>query len=146
MNQPITHARAPRRSLARIYWLEFRNEVRKNLRMPAYTISSLMFPFMFYMLFAMLYGGEPIAGTNTATYMLASMGTFGVVGLALFGYGVGVATERGQGWMIIKRASPMPPLAYFTAKTGMALLMSAIIVLMLFSAGALVQGIRLPLE
>ena len=151
MNQAITTTAPPAasghtRSLARIYWLEFRNEVRKNLRMPAYTLSSLMFPLMFYLLFAVMYGGNELAGTSTAAYMLATMGSFGVVGAAMFGYGVGIATERGQGWMIIKRASPMPPLAYFAAKTCMALLMSAIIVLMLFAAGAITQGIRLPIE
>src|SRR5690554_1652097 len=114
--------------------------------MPAYTISSLAFPLMFYLLFAMMFGSQQIGDTRAAAYMLATMGSFGVVGAAMFGYGVGIATERGQGWMIIKRASPMPPLAYFAAKTCMALLMSAIIVLMLFAAGAITQGIRLPIE
>lgn len=135
---------APRRSLLRIYWLEFRNELLKSMRMPAYTISSLAFPLMFYLLFSMMFGGEQLDGVSTAAYMLGTMGSFGVVGAAMFGYGVGIATERGQGWMIIKRASPMPPLAYFTAKTLMAVLMSAIIVLMLFAAGAITQGIRMP--
>lgn len=151
MNQTVATSQptvsvAGKRSTARIYWLEFRNEVLKNVRMPAYTISSLAFPLMFYVLFALLFGGEQAGGTSSAAYMLATIGSFGVVGAALFGYGVGIATERGQGWMIIKRASPMPPLAYFSAKTLMALLMSAIIVLMLFAAGALTQGIRMPLE
>ena len=132
------------RSLIRIYRTELRNEVLKNLRMPAYTIGSLAFPLMFYLLFAFMYGSNEIMGTRTAAYMLATMGSFGVVGTALFGYGVSVATERGQGWMIARRASPMPPLAYFTAKTGMALLMSAIIVVMLFSAAALTQGVTMP--
>lgn len=138
-------ATTPSRPKLRIYWLEFRNELLKNMRMPAYTIASLAFPLMFYLLFALMYGSQTVAGTSTAAYMLATMGSFGVVGAALFGYGVGVATERGQGWMILKRASPMPPLAYFAAKTAMALVMSAIIVLMLFAAGALSQGIRMPL-
>src|SRR5690625_3355570 len=151
MNQTVATSQptlsvAGKRSTARIYWLEFRNEVLKNVRMPAYTISSLAFPLMFYVLFALLFGGEQAGGTSSAAYMLATIGSFGVVGAALFGYGVGIATERGQGWMIIKRASPMPPLAYFSAKTLMALLMSAIIVLMLFAVGALTQGIRMPLE
>ena len=50
------------------------------------------------------------------TYMLATYGAFGVIGAALFGFGVSVAIERGQGWMRLKRVSPMPPLAYFVAK------------------------------
>lgn len=151
MNQTVLttetgRSRVAGRSLLRIHWLEFRNEVLKNLRMPAYTISSLAFPLMFYLLFAMMFGSQQIGDTRAAAYMLATMGSFGVVGAAMFGYGVGIATERGQGWMVIKRASPMPPLAYFSAKTLMAILMSSIIVLMLFAAGALTQGIRMPFE
>ena len=39
---------------------------------------------------------------------------------ALFGFGVGVAVERGQGWLLLKRATPMPPLAYLLAKMATA--------------------------
>ena len=45
-----------------------------------------------------------------------------MIGAALFGFGVGVAVERGQGWMVLKRATPMPPMAYFLAKVVMAVL------------------------
>ena len=45
------------------------------------------------------------AAAVVATYLLATYATFGVIGAALFGFGVGVAVERGQGWMLLKRAS-----------------------------------------
>jgi ABC-2 type transport system permease protein len=52
----------------------------------------------------------------------------GVIGVGLFGFGVYVATERGQGWLLLKRVSPMPPLMYFLAKTMMSILFSCIVV------------------
>ncbi len=138
-------AQAPRRrSLAGIYWTEFRNEFLKNVRMPIFLISSLAFPLMFYTLFGLIFGNQSVAGVTTATYMLATFGTFGVMGAALFGFGVGVATERGQGWMVLKRASPMPPLAYFVAKMLLAVMMGGLIVLLLFLLGGLVGGVSLP--
>jgi ABC-2 type transport system permease protein len=78
------------------------------------------------------------------TYMLATYGAFGVMNVSLFGFGVGVATERGQGWMLFKRASPMPPVAYFAAKLATILVFSLIMVSALFVLGATAGGVRLP--
>jgi ABC-2 type transport system permease protein len=80
-----------------------------------------------------------------ATYMLATYGTFGVVGAALFGLGVGVATERAQGWLTLKRASAMPPIAYFAAKVAMSMLFAVAIVAVLGGMGAAFGGVHLPL-
>jgi ABC-2 type transport system permease protein len=134
----------PGPNLPRIYLLEFRNEFLKLLRLPVFAISTIAFPVMFYVLFASIYGSQTLGSVSTAVYMLATYGTFGMLGASLFGFGVGVATERGQGWMILKRASPMPPAAYFAAKLGMALVFGALTVLALFAAGWLLSGIRLP--
>src|SRR5690554_281227 len=142
---PVSARAQRRRSLVAIYWTEFRNEVLKNVRMPVFLVSSLAFPLMFYALFGLIFGRESVAGVTTATYMLATFGTFGVMGAALFGFGVGVATERGQGWMVLKRASPMPPLAYFAAKTLLAVMMGGLITLLLFVLGGLIGGVSLPL-
>ena len=54
-----------------------------------------------------------------------------------------MAVERGQGWMRLKRVAPMPPLAYFVAKVVMSLAVATIIVLAMFTLGALVGGVRL---
>lgn len=52
--------------------------------------------------------------------MLAGYCCFGMIGAALFGIGVGLATERAAGWLELKRASPMPAAAYLLAKLAMA--------------------------
>lgn len=51
--------------------------------------------------------------------------------------------ERGQGWMTLKRATPMPPMAYFLAKVAMAVLFGAIIILLIAAAGVMFAGVRL---
>jgi ABC-2 type transport system permease protein len=78
-----------------------------------------------------------------ATYLLATYGTFGVMGAALFGFGVGVAVERGQGWMLVKRATPMPPFAHLAGKLVMSVLFGSLIVTGLFALGATLGGVRL---
>lgn len=125
---------------ARIYWLETRNECLRTLRMPAFALPALLFPLVFYLMFAvMLNRGSAGAGT----YLLATYGVFGVMGAALFGFGVHVAMERSNGLLRLKRALPLPPLAYLAAKTGMALLFGLLISLGLMALAVTLAGVRL---
>ena len=134
----------PSRNLWRIYALEAKYEFLKQMRLPAYVVPSLAFPLVFYFMFGVaLPHGH--GGFDVPTYMLATYGAFGVMNVSLFGFGVGVAIERGQGWMLFKRASPMPPFAYFTAKLATILLFSLIMAGGLFLLGATAGGVRLPL-
>ncbi len=133
-----------RRNPLRVYWLETKYEFLKTLRIPIYAVSTVVFPMMFYVLFGLMFGNQDAGGVTVAAYMLGTYGAFGVIGAALFGFGVGVASERGQGWMRLKRASPMPPNAYFVAKMLVALAFSAVVILGLFALGFFVGGVRMP--
>ncbi len=111
------------------------------VRMPGFALPTLLFPTMFYVFFGLLlYRGRG----DIATYMIATFGTFGIMAPSLFGFGVGVAMEREQGVLALKRVAPMPPMAYLFAKTVMAMLFALIIVLLLFVLGAVFGGVRLP--
>ena len=129
------------RNLWRIYGLEAKYELFKLLRLPMYAIPTLAFPVMFYLLFGLSMKSRTFA---MGTYLLATYGSFGVVGAALFGFGVGIAIERGQGWMLFKRATPMPPLAHFFGKLVMCLVFASILVAALFTLGLTIGGVDLP--
>ncbi|MFN2460555.1 MAG: ABC transporter permease [Candidatus Velthaea sp.] len=131
-------------SIARAYVLESRYEFVKLLRLPAYLVPTVAFPLMFYAFFGLMYGSRHIGALTQATYLLASYGAFGIIGATLFGFGVSVAVERAQGWMLVKRASPMPPFAYFAAKIATSTAFGITIVLLMFALGALFGNVRLP--
>lgn len=128
--------------LAGVYLREAGYEFLSVLRMPAFAIPSLAFPAVFYVLFALVLPGQwgPV---DKGVYLLATYSVFGVIGPALFGFGVGVAMERQAGWLALKRASPMPIGAWFFAKIAMSLLFGLLVVLIL-SALALIGGVRMP--
>ncbi len=128
----------PAGSGLRMYFLEAKYELLKQLRLPAYVIPTLTFPVVFYVMFGLAFGGTQSVGSiPLSAYLLATYGAFGVIGASLFGFGIGVAIERGQGWLQIKRATPMPIGAYFSAKLAMSALFSiAIVVLLLVVAAA----------
>jgi ABC-2 type transport system permease protein len=129
-------------SVARVYALEARYELLKVARMPGFAIPTIAFPVMFYSLFGLVFGRRGMGGIQMATYLVATYGAFGVIGAALFGFGVGVAVERGQGWLVLKRASPMPPLAFFTAKTFVCVMFSSTILALLISLAVTAGGVR----
>lgn len=143
MNQPIVN----RPNLVRLYWLQFKSELIKQFRIPFAWVGTIIFPLGFYSLFGLIFGAnssEPVDSTVSASY-IATYGAFGVMGVALFSFGVGVATERGQGWLRLHRITPMPPMAYFLAKIGTSLVFSTLSVLSLFTAGMLVGKVSLPI-
>src|SRR5262252_10352325 len=112
---------------ATIYWKEAKYEFLKYLRLRVYTLSVLSFPIMFYILFGLvLNSNATIGATRIPTYLIATYGTFGVMGASLFGTAAGLASDRGLGWLQVKRASPMPPFAYFAAKIVTSMVFSAI--------------------
>ena len=136
------------RSMVMLFAKEAKYEVLKNTRIPIYAISTIVFPLMFYVLFGIvLTPDNPVNRSESATYLLATMGTFGVMGASMFGFAVSLAMERGQGWLQVKRASPMPLPAYFTAKLCSSMLFSLAISLAMLSIGVVFAHVRLaPLQ
>lgn len=107
--------------------LETKFEWLKSIRNPAFALPAILFPALFYIFFGVLMNQH---APQAATYLLCTYGTFGVIGPALFSFGAGLAIERGQGWLDIKDASPMP---------GSALIISRLLVSMAFSGIVLVS-------
>ncbi|MEN1729044.1 MAG: ABC transporter permease [Pseudomonadota bacterium] len=107
------------------------------VRMPAYTLPTLLFPIMFYAFFGVLM----IPGL--ADYLLATYSTFGVLGAALFAFGVSVATERAQGYFTLIRATPAPLMGVVIGKWFGAALFGAIIVVCLSVMAAAFGEVRM---
>lgn len=143
---PVTrNASTAKRNLPRIYLLEAKYEFLKLLRIPAFSISTMAFPLMFYLIFSSTFGRFQAQGIDVAAYLMVSYGALGTMNAALFGFGAGIAGERGQGWMLLKRVSPMPPLAYFVAKTVMAALFSLLTIVGLSVLAFLLNGVLFPI-
>lgn len=122
----------------RIYLREAGFEFLRQLRTPMFALPTLAFPLVFFVLFALVLPGQ-WSGLHKPSYLLATYGVFGIMGPSLFGFGVGLAIERQNGWLELKRVSPMPPGAYFFAKIAMSLCFALLVVLLL-SAALLVAG------
>ncbi len=138
-----TLATEQRSASLRVYVMETKYELIKQLRIPAFMIPTIGFPIMFYVLFGLVMQSGNRDSKVIATYMLATYGAFGVIGIALFALGVGVAVERGQGWLAVKRASPMPVSAYFTAKYVTTLAIGIVLMLLMCTVGVIFGHVRM---
>ena len=119
--------------------LEARAQFLAMARTPGFTIPTLVFPLMFYVFFGVVMGFSPAA----PTFLLATYGVFGLMGPSLFGFGVGLATERDSGALLLKQTTPMPVGAYLLARVGTALLFGMAVVLGLFLLGAYAADVAL---
>lgn len=107
---------------ARILTVEVRDELYAIIREPAAVFFSIAMPVGFFALFASLFSGQSTGSDlSVPTQMLATFGTFGVVGVALMSPGIGVAEDRERGWLRVKRASPVTVGTTLVAKVTAAL-------------------------
>lgn len=131
-----------------IFLREARYEFVRLMRTRSFSFSVVGFPVAFYLFFGIIMNrGQQIGTISVAKYVLASYAVFGMVGAALFGVGVSLAADLAAGWLDLKRASPMPPLAYVLAKCASAVFFGILIVTLLAVIGVTLGHVQLsPIE
>lgn len=109
-----------------LVWAHARAELLELLRYPSFSVPTLLFPALLFLFF-----GVPAEGTDEAILMV-SYAAFGVLAVALFQFGVGIASERASPWQVYLRTLPAPARVRFAAR------LLAAAVFALASAGAVV--------
>lgn len=117
-------------------------EVRKSWRLPQFLLPSVLTPAAFYALFTLALGKS---SPGAAAAALAGYGVFASIGPALFGFGAGVAMEREQGLVELKRVSPMPAGAYVAAKLAASVAATGMALTLIYAL-SLVGGVQLSLN
>jgi len=79
-----------------------RTQILELVRFPGFTIATLGFPVLFFLLF-----GLPRAGTHPEI-LVAAYAAFAVLGVGFFQFGVAAAIERVTPWAIYLRTLPAP--------------------------------------
>jgi len=132
----------------RAYAMEAKYEFLRMLRAPSFGAIFLLLPVLLYLLFGVvIFGGALRNDPKAAIGVFTGFSVFGVMGPAMFGYGVTIAIEREQGLLRLKRALPMPPAAYLMAKMLMAVLFAALIMIAMCIAASTLGHVRMtPLQ
>lgn len=96
--------------------------LRAIARTPAFVIPAVVFPAMFYGIFALQFAK---GNATIADQMLGSYVAFAVIGVALFQFGVAIANERGRPWERYLRSMPVSVETRFVARILVAGLFAA---------------------
>lgn len=100
MRLALTHARA---------------DTLELLRYPSFSVPTLLLPAVGFVLF----GLGQAAGSDEAS--LASFAAIGLLSVAFFQFGVGIAADRASPWQVYLRTLPASPAARFAARVLSAL-------------------------
>lgn len=122
-----------------VYARESAAELLKSWRLPQFILPTVVTPAAFYALFTLALSTPTPA---RAAANLAAYGVFAAIGPSLFGFGAGVAMEREQGLIEMKRVSPMPIGAFIAGKLAAATVVTAAALALIYTA-SLFAGVRL---
>lgn len=123
-----------------------RAELLRIFRNPYYVLWSLVMPFGFYIVFTRVFvSGGSVEGDWAAVYLM-SMTSFSVMGSAVMTFGVRLVQERVYGWAVYMRATPLPGWVFFLGKMAGQLAMHLLTIVVIFTAGYLVNGVSLSLS
>lgn len=120
-----------------------RGELLKLLRAPDFVAPVVLLPVVLFALF-----GGPSVGVVTdegiaiGPLLAASFTAYGVLGIVLFTFGEAVANERGQGWLRLIRATPLPGWAFVAAKLVAGVALVAILLAVMIPAATML-GVRM---
>ncbi|MFE4449737.1 ABC transporter ATP-binding protein/permease [Streptomyces sp. NPDC056796] len=131
------------RSWMRIVRAQTTAEFLKLKRDMAFILTTCLLPTIFFAFFGLsrARSGDPEA----MAYTVAGFSAYGAVGVGLFGFGVGIAAERGFRWDLLIRATPMPPSAYLAARVVPAAVFTLFTLAVLGAFATAVAGARLGL-
>ena len=130
---------APTASLGRVLLAQTWSEILIRWRLPAFSATSLALPVVLFSFFGLPFAGRSgPRGVDVGVFLLASFGAYAVGQVMVFGFGIGVAVERGPKVDLLMRATPLP-----IAKVAVGMLFALASVLVLFTYGSVIGGIRL---
>jgi ABC-2 type transport system permease protein len=124
----------------------FRNYIWINtvelIRIPMFSVSTVVFPTLLFMLFGLPYAGS----TGAARMITASYAAYAVIGVTLFQFGVGIATDRSSPWQQFLRILPVGAATRLSAQIVAALLFAAVSVGVLLLVSAIFSKAAIDLS
>lgn len=118
-------------------------ELRMRWRIPAFSVTIVALPVLFFTFFGLPFARQTLPnGTSLGAYLLASFAAYSVGSVMVFGFGIGVATERGLKVDVLMRATPLPPFIAILAKVLNALAYALLSLVILIGYGVVVGGVR----
>jgi ABC-2 type transport system permease protein len=105
--------------LPSVMWKQTRAQLLSSLRIPAFSLTTILLPIMFF-------------------------GAYAVSSAMVFNFGIGVAMARGQKMDLLQRATPLPSGVAIAATVVNAMVFALISLIALFAFASIAGGVSLP--
>jgi ABC-2 type transport system permease protein len=128
-----------------------RIELRQFFRTPEQVFFTFLLPVLFVVIFSTIFSdevdgppGEP--KVQFAQYFVPGMIATGIVSATFASLAMTVSLEQHEGLLRRLSGTPLPRSAYFAGKIGLALVTSALEVVLILGIGVIAYGVKLPTE
>jgi ABC-2 type transport system permease protein len=127
---------------------QFRFDQRVFWRNPASVFFTVIFPLIFLVLFAGLFGDQEIEalGVSMATYYVPGIITLAVVSATPVSLAMNLVVAREAGRLKRVRGTPLPTWAFIAGRIGNSVVVSVLMVALVTFLGALLFGVDVPTE
>lgn len=134
-----------RPGIGRLVWVQFRYQNKIFWRTPIAAFFSLVFPLMLLVLFAAIFGNEPISGRGVtpAQYFTPGLAVFAAVSATYTNLAIGTAIARDNGILKRIKGTPIPPSGYIAGRVLSAVFMAFIAVAVMMTVGIAFYGVHL---
>jgi len=117
-------------------------------RDPAAVFFTVAFPVILLVIFVTIFGNEttqtPSGTISTATYYIAGIVALGVISATFVNLAISITGARESGLLKRLRSTPLPNWGFIAGQVVMALVVTALIVIVLVAIGWLVYGVNIP--
>lgn len=128
------------------FLMQCKMEIIRVFRNPYFIFWTLFMPILFYFIFTRLVSSSYPDNDLWNAHYLMSMTTFAVMGSSIMIFGIRLVQEKIQGWTTFMKITPLPSWAYFTSKMIGQTAVHLFIIIVIFLAGVLINGVSLPLS
>ena len=137
-------------SLARMMALQLKYENRSFWRNPANAFFTFAFPLMFLVIFNLLFGsgdvGPPGQEVSGSTFYVPAIAAFSVINACFTTTAISVTFLRDEGILKRVRGTPLPPIAYLSARVIHAVFVSIGMVAIVSLAGVFLYDVTFPTD
>lgn len=114
-------------------------------RTPIAAFFTLVFPLMFLVLFAALFGNDEIEalGVTTAQFYAPALAVFGAASATYTNLATSTSIARDEGILKRVRGTPLPPWIYIAGRVGSALWIATLAVVLMMGVGVAFYGVEI---
>lgn len=129
--------------MTRMLFMQCKVEMLRIVRNPYYVFWSLLMPIVFYFIFTKIVNTGVDNAQAWHAHYLMSMTTFSVMGSAIMTVGIRMVQEQTLGWSVYMRITPLPGSVYFLSKMFGQTVMHLFSIIVIFTSGFLINGVRM---